>query len=169
MESKPTPPPHLPLFGAGPAYVITITVMTTTALALHYTDNIPYIPLQAGLHLAFQIVGGLLFLEGVALWLSAVFSSKLTKKIKEGQLITTGVYGIVRHPIYSAFMLAEWGLLIGTGNLLLLLLLPMYWVFLTLLVHETEEKWLEERFGTAYKEYCKRVHRCIPWFPKKKI
>ena len=31
----------------------------------------------------------------------------------------------------------------------------------------TEEKWLSELYGQEYLDYCKKVNRCIPWFPKK--
>lgn len=30
----------------------------------------------------------------------------------------------------------------------------------------TEEKWLAALYGREYADYCKRVNRCIPWFPK---
>ena len=28
-------------------------------------------------------------------------------------------------------------------------------------------KWLKELYDQEYIDYCKRVNRCIPWFPKK--
>ena len=34
------------------------------------------------------------------------------------------------------------------------------------LLKNTEEKWLEELYGQEYIDYCKKVNRCIPWFPK---
>ena len=32
----------------------------------------------------------------------------------------------------------------------------------------TEEKWLREKFGKEYIDYCKDVNRVIPWFAKNK-
>ena len=50
---------------------------------------------------------------------------------------------------------------------LFFLILPFaYWLFLTILLKNTEEKWLRELYGKEYEEYCRRVNRCWPWFPK---
>ena len=43
----------------------------------------------------------------------------------------------------------------------------MFWALLTVMMQTVEEKWLLDEFGDEYKEYCKRVNRCIPWFPKR--
>ena len=37
---------------------------------------------------------------------------------------------------------------------------------MTILMKATEEKWLRELYGKEYEDYCKRVNRCWPWFPK---
>ena len=45
--------------------------------------------------------------------------------------------------------------------------LPMfffYWIFMTVLMKCTEEKWLKNLYG---REYCRRVKRCIPWREKR--
>lgn len=38
---------------------------------------------------------------------------------------------------------------------------------MTILMKETEEKWLAKLYGQEYRDYCKKVNRCLPWFPKK--
>lgn len=43
----------------------------------------------------------------------------------------------------------------------------VFWPFLTALMKRTEEKRLLERFGQEYADYCRRVNRCIPWFPRR--
>ena len=48
----------------------------------------------------------------------------------------------------------------------LLILIPIQWVILTVVIRNTEEKWLYELHGEAYKDYCARVNR---WIPLKKI
>lgn len=37
---------------------------------------------------------------------------------------------------------------------------------MTVLMKNTEEKWLYALYGQEYLDYCKRVNRCIPW-PKR--
>ena len=44
-------------------------------------------------------------------------------------------------------------------------LLPiLFYILLTILIKNTEEKWLLDKFGADYIEYCKHVNRVIPWF-----
>lgn len=52
------------------------------------------------------------------------------------------------------------------GNFILLILPFVYWIFMTVLMKNTEEKWLSELYGDEYAAYCRRVNRCIP-FPSK--
>ena len=164
MKSK----QHLSLFGVGPVYVITITVITVIVLFFHYTSIIATLEIPLYIVIFLRTIAVLCMILGVLIWLGAVFSSRITQNIKENHLITDGVYGIVRHPVYSAFTLLEAGMLLFTGNLWLSLFIPLYWLFFTILVKHTEEKWLLNLYGKDYEDYCKRVNRCIPWFPKKR-
>jgi protein-S-isoprenylcysteine O-methyltransferase Ste14 len=79
------------------------------------------------------------------------------------QLIMTGPYGLVRHPIYSGLL----GMLLCT----LLLLAPWYRMILPLFLLivgteirvRTEDALLESRFGEAFREYQKRVPAYVPY------
>ena len=37
------------------------------------------------------------------------------------------------------------------------------WALITIVLINTEEKWLLKVYGNEYAEYKKRVNRCIPW------
>ena len=82
--------------------------------------------------------------------------------------MTDGVYSIVRNPIYSAFFLACTGILLFPANLILLILPVLFYFYMTVIIKNTEEKWLKALYGNEYAEYCRNVNRCIPGFPKKK-
>ena len=58
-------------------------------------------------------------------------------------------------------------MLLIEANLWLLVLPILYWFYMTILLKLTEEKSLKEAFGQEYIEYCARVNRVLPWFPKK--
>ena len=92
---------------------------------------------------------------------------KMVKTIKDNILLTKGVYAVVRNPIYSAFFFVFTGMLFIEANLWLLILPIVFWLYMTILLKLTEEKWLKEAFGQEYIEYCARVNRVFPWFPKK--
>lgn len=50
---------------------------------------------------------GILFLfGGMYLWIHAVILQRINEKVRERKLLTTGVYGYVRNPVYSAFYLS---------------------------------------------------------------
>ena len=157
---------HLPLFGPGPLYVGVIVAFTVSALALSRLGAIPRITAEAAA-LPLRMVGMALVALGVALWVSAVFLARIDDGIKVNRLVTDGVYSVVRNPIYSAFALVCTGAVLVHGNLWLLVPPPLFWAFLTVLMRATEERWLLELHGPEYEEYCRRVNRCIPWFPRR--
>lgn len=109
------------------------------------------------------IIGILFILFGIYLWVNAVIVCKLDDNIRSNKLVTTGVYAYVRNPIYSAVLLVCTGAIIIANNLYLLVLPVIYWAFLTVLMKNTEEKWLLNVYGDEYINYCKKVNRCIPF------
>lgn len=154
---------HLPLFGVGPIYMMIIVAVSLVGLGLSVSGYLPggSVPL---LRVPFAVIGVLLLLLGAYIWLAATLQSRIFQNIGNNTLVTTGVYAWVRNPIYSACtMLCTGGLLLA-NNLWLLILPVVYWVFLTVLMKHTEEKWLDALYGEEYRAYCKKVNRCIPWF-----
>lgn len=158
---------HLPVFGVGPMYVYVTAVLTAIAIFLS-TKRIIYVGLFDFLKLLFTVIGILFIVLGVFMWIKSVIIDKLDKNIKENKLLVTGIYAWVRNPIYSAFSFAFSGVLMLFHDAWLLLLPLVFWVFLTALMKQTEEKWLLKLYGKEYSDYCRRVNRCIPWFPKNK-
>lgn len=78
------------------------------------------------------------------------------------ELVTTGPFAYVRHPIYSAMALILLALAIGLGNeWRLIVALPLYALGTRLRIAE-EERLLRAMFGPAYDAYAARVARFIP-------
>ena len=157
----------MPTFGVGPIYVITCLILTIVGICLHIKGYLYLGELRSG-KIIFIIIGILFILLGLYLWVQAVLVQKINKKVKENKLITTGVYSIVRNPVYSAFILIFTGILLLAANYILLILPFIFWVFLTILMKNTEEKWLKNEFGIEYERYLKEVNRVIPWVRNKK-
>lgn len=133
---------------------------STVASLFTFPENTP-------LMLIIKLFGTLIILLGLIIYILAI-RIKITKAVKENKLITTGVYSVVRNPIYSAWLFSCTGILLLTGNLYFALpLFLFFWLYLTILMKHTEEKWLTKLYGDSYREYCKKVNRCLPWFPKK--
>ena len=153
----------LPVFGVGPIYAVSCIILTVLGLFLKKKGFLDSGELPALKQVA-MVIGGLLIFIGVALWIYAVLIQRISKEISSGHLVTIGIYSIVRNPIYLAFLCVCTGILITAHNVYLLIFPVVLYIFLTVLMKQTEEKWLLEKFGTEYAEYCKHVNRVIPWF-----
>ena len=113
-----------------------------------------------------NIVGAVLFLIAYVLYAEVLRENTYlsrTIEVQEGQkVIDTGLYGIVRHPMYSATLLLFLSMPIVLGSV---------WSFLIFLVYpfiiaarlKDEEKFLEEELD-GYREYKEKVkYRLIPF------
>jgi protein-S-isoprenylcysteine O-methyltransferase Ste14 len=111
------------------------------------------------------IIGGILIAVAVVFGLAA-FSVKWWKAPdKDVVLQTTGVYGIVRNPIYLCDLLFSLGIAIGFGSVIGVALIPVWWIAF-LFVVQMEELSLERSLGQPYLDYKKRVRgRIIPGLP----
>ena len=81
---------------------------------------------------------------------------------RDHELVRTGPYRLVRHPIYTGLSLHFVGACLATGSLLLIAgtLLVTYPAFY--LRARTEERLLRERFGRAYDAYAREVGMLVP-------
>jgi protein-S-isoprenylcysteine O-methyltransferase Ste14 len=78
-------------------------------------------------------------------------------------LVTSGLYGLVRHPIYlGAFVFLAALALLAANSLILLPTLALLALLYTSIGEE--EAMLIDRFGDEYREYMKRTPRFIPRF-----
>lgn len=161
---------HLPIYGAGPFYGIGIIVLTVIGIVLSIAGVIDSGKVTSIVPLTIMIILGCAFvLGGFLVWKPAALGSKsIDSYIESNKLCTTGIYSIVRNPCYSGIMLACTGVLLIAHNAWLLVLPFVFWLTLTILMKCTEEKWLRDLYGQEYLDYCKKVNRCIPWFPRKK-
>ncbi len=114
-----------------------------------------------------QLVGAAMLIVGAIVIAFATFhlGKNLTPypKPKDGDhtLITNGIYGIVRHPIYFGFALAALGWTLYWGTLLGIALALFLFVWFDL-KSRREEKWLAEKYP-EYAAYQARVKKLIPF------
>ena len=155
---------HLSVLGVGPIYVAIIVMTTIFIVLLQLNHIIPTYKIPVDF---LAIIIGIVFIViGIVLWINAVVFSKLTSKIKSNTLVTSGVFSYVRNPIYSAFMFICTGIIVSLNNILLFFVPILYWILLTILLINTEEKWLRNLYKQDYETYCNKVNRCIPMIRK---
>ena len=110
----------------------------------------------------FCLVGlGLALSVFARVWLGGNWSGIVTLK-QDHELVRSGPYRWVRHPIYTGLLLAVLGSALALGELRGLLALALITFSFT---HKLriEERFLTEQFGAAYRQYQNEVPRLVPF------
>ncbi len=84
------------------------------------------------------------------------------QKKEDHELIKSGAYKLIRHPIYTGLILMFLGnaVIVGKwrGLLGVFIVFISFWFKL-----KKEEKWLTDLFGNKYKEYMLKTKALVPW------
>jgi protein-S-isoprenylcysteine O-methyltransferase Ste14 len=112
--------------------------------------------------LGISLVVAAMFVSQIAIRTLGKFFDRLAIK-SDHRLVTDGIYGFVRHPIYTSYIL----LFIGFCTLLqslwgfgLLLAVCLVWFGNRIGI---EERMLLARFGNEYQVYCQQTKRLFPY------
>ena len=144
------------------AFVIVIVLLSTTRIPLPwlYRQLWPngIWPFWIG---ASFTVAGLLFAVWARQYLGGNWSNAVS--IKQGhELITTGPYALVRHPIYTGILTGFLGTAIALsqmrGAIGFLLIFLVLWPKLRM-----EEKWMRSQFGETYAAYAHQTAALVPY------
>ena len=111
-------------------------------------------------------LGAVLFLSAYALFAEVLRENtwlSRTIEVREGQtVVSTGLYGIVRHPMYSATLLLFLSMPLVLGSLPAVLVFLCYPAIITKRILGEEQVLRRELKG--YDEYCERIRwRLIPF------
>jgi protein-S-isoprenylcysteine O-methyltransferase Ste14 len=105
--------------------------------------------------------GGLAFAVWARHHIGRNWSAIVTLK-QDHELVTSGPYALVRHPIYTGLLFGFLGSAFALGQWRGLLAVAI--VYLALLrKYRLEERWMRERFGAAYDAYRARVKALVPF------
>lgn len=150
---------RLSRFGVGPKIVAAVLSWAALASALTWglgpSCIVPVLQSPAVVTLAV-----LLLAFGVPMWLIGTIAAM--RAYHRDQLVTSGVFALVRHPMYAA-----WIVLILPGIALLtaswpFLLMPVMGYFAFKALIHAEDEYLQERFGQSYSDYRASVNEIIP-------
>jgi protein-S-isoprenylcysteine O-methyltransferase Ste14 len=113
-------------------------------------------------------IGVVIDLAGVAfaIWARMTLGSNwsgLVMTVKEGhELVQTGPYAIVRHPIYTGLLLAIFGTALTLGTLASYIGLVAGLIALLIRVR-FEDRLMHERFGDLHEAYYRRTKTLVPF------
>ena len=152
----------LPMFGIGPYLILGIGIITLIGMILSGTFLKGGI-LYGSWIILFRIIAIFLMIVGIFVWYKGAFGSNMDESITENILMTKGIYSWVRNPMYSGWWIFMIGLILMFHNAWLLIIPVINWGIMTVVLMNTEEKWLLDLYKTEYEDYKKRVNRCIPF------
>lgn len=110
--------------------------------------------------------GAVILAGGVAMTCAAVVTvarhkTTIVPHAHVTALVTTGIFGISRNPMYAGFATAVAGVSLLAHSGWPLILLPAALVAVRKLVVDREERYLSRRFGSHYDTYRSRVPRWL--------
>ena len=115
----------------------------------------------------FFVTGSILVLTGLIIRVTSILQLKqqftyTVTKIKNHELIETGLYKIIRHPGYLGQLIIFLGISVCLSNWLsiLLMMIPVLLGYLNRI--NVEEKFMIEQMGQIYLDYRKRTKKLIP-------
>src|SRR5262245_41735590 len=109
---------------------------------------------------ALLVLGGF-FMIGLGTRRFVAAGTNIPPNLPTTALVVDGIYGWTRNPLYLGSTLVYVGLSIAAGSLwAILLLLPLLWM-MNVGVIAREERYLERKFGDAYRAYKARVRRWV--------
>ncbi|MGO9627834.1 MAG: methyltransferase family protein [Xanthobacteraceae bacterium] len=108
-----------------------------------------------------MVICGLAFAVWARIHLGRNWSGTVTVK-EDHELIRSGPYGIVRHPIYTGLLLAIAGTAIVFGEWRGLLAFGLLTIALSLKLRR-EERFMQESFPEDYVRYQAQVPALVPW------
>jgi protein-S-isoprenylcysteine O-methyltransferase Ste14 len=125
-----------------------------------------HFPRAGVVHGTSVVIAGLLIVIGISLFGTGVksFSAAATPvptNMPARTLVTTGIHGRTRNPIYLGFFLVYVGIGLVAHSLWILALTMPIAVVMRYGVVAREESYLERRFGDAYRDYKARVRRWL--------
>lgn len=119
-------------------------------------DAVP--PLVSGLGVALAALAGVFALGGVISLGRNL--TPLPRPIDNGRLVESGLYRVVRHPIYAGIILGALAWALICGSLIGLALAGGVFLFFDR-KSRREEAWLVERYA-GYRAYQQRVKKLLP-------
>ncbi|KJR40911.1 NnrU [Candidatus Magnetoovum chiemensis] len=164
-------------------FIYTVISVLTIVIALHLIRTLPDaivfnppVYIKVGMYL-FQIIGAVITLlafrkisglEFVGVkQLYGYFKSGSVEGniegVKDDQLITSGVYGLVRHPLYlGGILFVTFNTHLSVNYIALSILADIYFIFGGII----EERRFVNKYGQAYIQYQRDVPQFIPFLYK---
>jgi len=135
--------------------LIPILIINSSLLQFVFNENISYFQEN---WIWFLVLGVIFVIIGIRI-ASMVMKRYKVKVIdvKEPKLIKTGIYSVIRHPVYLSWVLIFMGCSFAFDSFLAILFIPILTVLLEIHCILEEKYILVPNFGEEYLEYKKKI------------
>gem|GEM_PF-567678 len=111
--------------------------------------------------LAVVLLGQLV--RGLTIGLVYIIRGGKNRRIYAEGLVTDGLFGHCRNPMYVGNILLIVGMSILSNSLFAVCIMPVLFIFIYQAIVRAEEAFLEDKFGGGFLAYCGQVNR---WWPR---
>jgi protein-S-isoprenylcysteine O-methyltransferase Ste14 len=111
---------------------------------------------------AYLVIAGVIWLKKAGKPIKSRDEEALFEFEKTSQLVDTGIFKYIRHPLYSSLIFLTWGIFIKNITVFLFFVAALSTAFLYLTAIFDEKECIKY-FGDKYREYMKHSKRFIPF------
>lgn len=127
--------------------------------------DIPAFPVATGLRSILAplvaLIGGACAIAGTVSFRRARTTVNPLKPASASSLVTSGIYGVTRNPMYVGLLMALVAMAIYLATIAALIGPLLFMLFIHRFQIVPEERALAEKFGPEYTEYAQRVRRWL--------
>ncbi|MFX1259693.1 MAG: methyltransferase [Promethearchaeota archaeon] len=157
-KKDPHPNKKMSSWGVGPKMTLYLVPFIVLIVSLDFVFGSTFLlPIN---QIWMVILGFILITIGFFIWSKS--RKAINKAYKESKLVTTGIYGHMRHPLYASFILF---LIPGVAclfNSWILFLIPIICYIIFRITIKKEENYCMEKFGEKYAHYRESVYAIFP-------
>lgn len=144
-----------------PIALVAIFTLAMTALAYLATGFSLDIPYSEVISAVFVFSGCAIVLAGVITFRKHQTTVNPLTPEASSTIVTTGVYGFSRNPMYLGFSLVLAGVAAYTNNIASIALVPVFIVYMTEFQIKPEERALHAKFRETFSRYTATVRRWV--------
>ncbi|GLT15943.1 methyltransferase family protein [Vibrio algivorus] len=116
---------------------------------------------RLGIVLGLVLIGFMLAVIGVKTFIQAETTIHPDLKHATNKLVTNGIYRLSRNPMYLGMLLNLLAISVWLNNWLTIGVCIGFVCYISQFQIKPEERFLQQRFGKQYTDYCKKVRRWL--------
>lgn len=104
--------------------------------------------------------------RGAVIGFAYIKRGGLNKQVYADTLVTRGIFGVCRNPLYVGNLLAAAGILVVHNNPIVYVIAGLFTLISYQAIVLTEERFLRNKFGADFEQYSREVSRWLPRLSK---